>query len=379
MPSLPNIQLLVPGLCGPLPIYESLAENKGLVEVYSQLAKAAQQPLFSHSIESLLIQRFGLNPIQTLPSAALSLAGYVADDAGRNGAQPLLVERAFIRRLLAEDYYFLHADPVHLRAEMDHAVLAAGGEELTVSSQEAKAMSAKLSHHFRQDGVEVFAVDATHWFVAIKKTQSLHTTRLTDAIGRNVNFILPEGKDAAYWKSFLNEAQMLLHLCEANQQREQNGEQTLNSIWLHGGGQLPSSVDPAISSVVSDNIMVCGLAKQAGRPLYRCSDYLDPRSSILNEKFYADIFYTDINNQSEVMVYLDTLLPWLPYMDTTMWQQRVIKLYQQWFAPLLEQVRAGRLTMDVYPDNKQKYHFSRHYALRFWRQTKIEDYVSVYA
>ncbi len=374
MSSLPHIQLLVPGLCGPLPIYESLAENKVLVEVYSQLAKAVQQPLFSHSVEDLLIQLFGLNPAQTLPSAALSLAGYLADDAGGNGAQPLLVERAFIRRLLAENYYFLHADPVHLRAEMDHAVLAAGSQELTISSQEAEAMSAKLSQHFRQDGVEVFAVDATHWFVAIKKAQTLHTTRLTDAIGRNVNFILPEGEDATYWKSFLNEAQMLLHLCEANQQREQNGQQTLNSIWLHGGGQLPSSVHPAINSVVSDNIMVCGLAKQAGRPFYQCSDCLDPCSSILTEKFY-----TDINNQSEVMIYLDTLLPWLPYMDTTMWQQQVIKLYQQWFAPLLEQVRAGKLTMDIYPDNKQKYRFSRHYALRFWRQAKIEDYVSVYA
>jgi len=369
MPGIPNIQLLVPGLCGPVPTDESLAENKRFMDVYSQLEKATRQSLSSHCIEDLLVQLFALDPAQALPSAALSLAGYLADDAGR----PLLVERKFIRQLLAEDYYFLHADPVHLRAEMDHAVLVSG-QELRISSPEAEALSAKLNDHFRPDGVVIFAVDASHWFVAIKKAQSLHTTRLTDAIGRNVNFILPQGENANYWKSFLNEAQMLLHLCEENQCREQTGQQTLNSVWLHGGGRLPASLHTTIDSVYSDNIMFCGLAKQAQRPFYPCRDCFSLQSSTLSENFYAEI-----NHQSDVMVYLDTLLPWLPYTDTTMWQQQVMKLYQQWFVPLLKQVRAGRLTVDIYPGNNRKYRFSRAYALRFWRQAKIEDYVSVYA
>jgi len=367
MSKIPHLQMLVPGLCGPLPGIQQIVDDQNVKNVFSQLAKAELKALPSHDLHSLLIHLFKLetkNPTtcDSFPAAALSLLGCTEQ---HNDRQFLSKEEMI--DLDVENNYFLHADPVHLRAEMDHAVLVGTGD-LNLASAESKELSQKLHQHFKEDDVDVFAVDANHWYVKTKNSQEISTVNLTDAIGRNVNFILPSGHDETYWKQFLNESQMLLHMDENNQQRECHGQLPVNSVWLHGGGALSDlalNEVNNISSVCSDDRVLIGLAKHCDLPKCHSVDSVEK-------------LYLRISEQDKPLLHINSLLPWLNYTDTQMWQQQLEKVYASWLKPLLAMVKQGKLRLTLYPCNNQSYTFNRRYHYKFWRKDRIENYVSTY-
>ena len=359
MSSVPDLQLLVPGLCGPLPEIQPLLTDTDCQRVFSLLAKARATTLETDRLAPLLANLFKLDINDEFPSAALSLRGYL-----ERGETPLTMPAAELEGLLNGGGYFLHADPVHLRADMDHAILL-GTQELNIGPIEATALTQQLQTHFAEDDVRLFAMDAAHWFVHVKQPQALQTVELSDAVGRNVNFILPQGEDASYWKSFLNEAQMLLSMQAENQQREQQGQLTVNSVWLHGGGCLPSVQEMTVSAVYSDDALLQGLANIS-----------DLTCSPVDAS--VDVFMSQIAEQAMPLLYINSLSPWLNYTDAEMWRRQLQVFATQWLQPLLAQVRQGKLTLTLYPANNQCYHFGRFDSYRFWRKAKIENYVSHY-
>ncbi len=109
--------------------------------------------------------------------------------------------------LLANDLYddslfYMHADPVHLRAELDHAVLTSY-VDLEIKDSETNEIYEVLNKHFNDDGLSFFCVNNGQWFVSSKDEIALETTPLLEAIGRNINFLLPKGRDQSVWKRFL--------------------------------------------------------------------------------------------------------------------------------------------------------------------------------
>ncbi len=366
MSDIPHLQLLVPGFCGPLPEISQLSSNKKICQIFSDLAMANAESIIHKDLHSLLADLFCIDTVPDFPSAALSLLGHITHDssawlAGENVAASDLKKN-----------YFLHADPVHLRAEMDHAILV-GTQDLDLATQDVKALVGMLQQHFSQDDVSVFSLDVQHWFIGVKKQQNLTTVPLAEAVGRNVNFILPEGEDSVYWRQFLNESQMLLYTHEVNQQREASGQLSVNSLWLYGGGALPDSrhrdgID--ISSVCSDSFLASGIAS-----LYELSLYSLPTQ--------VAAYYQQIKSENKPLLYIDSLLPWLNYTDTDVWQQQIEKIYSLYLEPLLKIVRQGKLELTLHPCNGQSYTFKRKYHYRLYKylsrqRAKPEDYVSTY-
>ncbi len=390
MPGIPQLQLLIPGLCGPLPDIEALLKDKNCQAIFSEIAKSRLTILSDNNLYALLAHFFLMEETEDFPSAALSLLACAEQSEYESGVQSLFMSKKAIQKLLCSDNYFLHADPVHLCADMDHAILT-GSQDLNLSVQEAKQLSQKLHDHFKVDGLNIFAMDASHWYLSVEKSPSLTTTSLKDAIGRNVNFILPSGDSAGYWKQFLNESQMLLHMHECNQQREQMGRLAVNSLWLHGGGCLPEKtrIDKAateISAIICDDMLLQGLAQYYKLPWYDVNSFYNENNAISEFEIKNSIesFYEKIKNQTKPLLYINTLLPWLNYTDTSMWQQHLLEFYQQWLKPLLVLVRQGRIKLELYPCNNKKFGFDRFYRYRlyspeFWRNTKIEDYVNTYS
>ena len=406
--TIPHLQLLIPGLCGPLPsspqLLENLANNQKLQSVYNALDKAHAQKSACDHLYPLLSQLFQLD-IDTVragnetgqytffPSAAFSLLALCEQDNDK-----ILLSSQQIKNLDVQHGYFMHADPVHLRAEMDHAILV-GTADLNLSSAESNQLTETLHQHFSADGLEVFAMDANHWFVKVseekrQQQQDFATVSLADAVGRNVNFILPTGGNSTYWKQFLNESQMLLHMHENNQSREQQGQITLNSVWLHGAGCLPQIKDnktdnknnmdglptSALSSVCADDMLLMGLANYSGLPLYRPEAFESDASGVAGIRYYEKI-----KHQPKPLLYLDTLVPWLNYTESAMWQQQLEKIHDVWLKPLLDKVKQGKLRLSLYPCNDQIFDFEPYYQykagvsqLMFWQKTKINNYVSTY-
>ncbi len=379
-----QLQLLVPGLCGPLPDNKQLEHDPVLIRLFNTLARArVATGEENNAIEkdnavekengyALLSTLFAMHVSAEFPAAALSLSAYLQ----YKPADMLFGSTADIAHYLQAGYYFLHADPVHLRVEMDHAILQSPAD-LQLTPAETIAFCEQQQAHFSADGIHFFATDASHCYVCIKKPQLLHTTRLQHAIGRNIHFILPAGEDAIYWKQFLNESQMLLFNHPANQRREQTGQLTLNSLWLHGGGCLPAAESRGtgdIDLVCANDFLLAGLADYFKIPWCEIDDIKAGNWSV--------DFYRRIKNYRKPLLYFDCLLPWLHYTDTRMWQQQVNLFYQYCLLPLLVLVRQGKLNIDLYPLNDtmpdKKYHFHHYYACRFWRRAKIKNYVDTY-
>lgn len=364
-----ELHIVVPGICGPLAETESVKNSPVLKKWISTLSRAScvSSPA---NVNDVLASIFKLKIKTDFPSAALTLLANDMLDASR---------------------FYMHADPVHLRADMDHAVLTSS-EDLNINDNESKLLCEALNQHFSQDGLRFLSLQNNQWFVVTEKAIHMSTTPLTEAVGRNVNFILPEGEHATRWKQLLTEVQMLMFAHDVNITRENNGFMTINSLWFHGSGELPGVINDAmtetktdehgstvaepcqseissdVSSVCSNQDMLKGLAK-----LVKC-DYLTVPDSA-NE--YASHLLAYKNNSVNVL-HLSELEHLVNYTDVNLWLDKLTERLDHWIYPLLKVAYKNNIKVILYPCNKRQYHFSKYDFLKFWQQGKLEQHVNRY-
>jgi len=161
--------------------------------------------------------------------------------------------------------YVLRADPVSLVAGRTDVMLAGRIDDLDAS--EAAALIATLNVHFERDRLVFHAPRPEAWFVTIDETPELSTTPLS-AVRGSLHPHLPAGNDAAKWRRWLSEMQMLLHEHPANDAREARGRLPVTGIWISDGGRLANigSVAPAAVFATAGRAgdVARGLARLAG-------------------------------------------------------------------------------------------------------------------
>lgn len=350
-----ELHIVVPGICGPLAEIQSLKNNDVLKRWVGVLAKSKATPSQSN-VNDVIASIFKINAGNDFPSAALTLLADEKYDA---------------------DKYYMHADPVHLQADMDHAILTSS-QDLNISESEAEILCDLLNRHFNQDGLEFIRLNNDQWFLSADNNIHLETTSLAEAIGRNINFILPTGNDSTRWKQVLTEAQMLLHSHDVNAVRENAGETSINSLWFHGAGKLNDGLsreddaDTFVSSVCSDEKMLQGLAS------YLNCAYMAVPASL--DK-YTESLITNNNNSVNVL-HLSELEHLVNYSDVSIWLEKTTELLERWIYPLLKTAHKNNIRVTLYPCNKTRYHFSKYDYLRFyrdaWGKEKLEKYVGSY-
>lgn len=340
-----ELHLIVPGICGPLAETQSLASSKVLQRWLRTLAKSSYMPS-ANTVDDVLAEILDLNIKADFPSAALTL---LAKDMYGSGK------------------FYMHADPVHLQADMDHAVLTSSAD-LDINVDEATVFCRILNQHFNQDGLEFFAINKDQWFVSSNDRIDMITTPLVEATGRNVNFILPQGDDSVRWKQVLTEAQMLLHSHELNAAREDAGQLSINSLWFHGSGELSALNSTGIDVICSKDDMFKGLASHI-----QC-DYLKV-SDTVNE--YAG-FLLSCKPGSKNVLHISELGHLVNYTDVSMWLGKLTELLDSWIYPLLKITNKNNIKVTLYPCNGKRYQFSRYDFLKFWRQDELEKHVGSY-
>ena len=356
MPVCSELHLIVPGLCGPLAETQSVKNSAVLKKWINTLSRASccSSPA---NVNDVLVSVFNLKIKTDFPSAALTLLANDMYDVSR---------------------FYMHADPVHLQADMDHAVLTSS-EDLNISNNESTVLCETLNQHFNQDGLRFIVLQNNQWFVAAEKEIHMSTTPLVEAVGRNVNFILPEGEHSTRWKQLLTEAQMLMFSHDVNTTRENNGFMSINSLWFHGCGELPETLDIAhgrvasevgsdVSSVCSNQDMMKGLAKLIN------SDYLTLPDTA-NE--YASHLLAYKKNSVNVL-HLSEIEHLVNYTDVSLWLDKLSELLDHWIYPLLKVANKNNIKVILYPCNKKQYHFSKYDYLKFWQQGKLEQHVNSY-
>lgn len=243
------LQLVAPSLYTSLRALSSAGakEYPALTMLYS---RGHQQALESDNLEELICRQFGVTRQTDWPLAAITYAF----DEGRPGSD-----------------YWLRADPVHVLLNRNKLILR---DDLTLTADEAQALCNALAAHFG-DTLAPRPMQPDRWYMRLAEDPCISTTPPSQAMGKPIDPLLPQGTGAMHWRKLLNEAQMLLFSHPVNQSRESRGQPTVNSLWLWGGGTLPANrIAPLNSDFYGYDFTATAVAKFAGVTVHALPNHL---------------------------------------------------------------------------------------------------------
>ena len=204
-----------------------------LTLVLPNLLEAAQDELASASAPGLSRLLSSAAPPVLEPDGALAIACAAFGIAKQDDwpAAPWLARTAGID---PGARYWLCAAPVTLEVGRDEVRLARSVGDL--DQGESTALLSALQAHFVSDGIEFVERGPGRWWVALAEPQRLETSPPDAALGKPLIAHLPRGADAARWRRWQSEMQMLLFDHPVNRARESEGRPPVNYVWLWGGG-----------------------------------------------------------------------------------------------------------------------------------------------
>ena len=355
-----EIHLVIPGICGPVAELHTLQSSTEVKKWIAILSKAtlskttglsADGSASQESSYDVLSAITGLQCDTDFPSAAFTLLARDEDnDNSRN---------------------YMYADPVHLQADLDHAILTSS-VDLNISESESADLCTILNQHFEQDGLNFERLNKDEWLLSSPNKIEMSTTPLSQAVARNVNFILPKGKGSDYWKKILTEAQMLMYSSDVNSHRESIGEQSINSLWFHGSGELPdikeTTKNAKVSSTCSNDVVLKGFAKHIG------SDYV---RMPLSANDYIDYLLSKHRGKASLF-HLAELEHLINYTDSNIWLEKLTELLETWIYPLIKLAEKNNIKVVLYPCDNKQYHFSKYDVMKFWRKAQLDNYIPTY-
>lgn len=197
-----------------------------------------------------------------------TVAGFVAGlDGYFDVCMQPLPAAALTRQQLAGDAgsdVWLCADPAWVQPELNGVrLMACGG--LSLTDADARAFADALQPAFDDAGIELLITTPQRWHLRLPAGTALPPFDPTElALGEDLLQHLPQGAQGRRWRVLLNDIQVLLHQHPLNRERAAKGLTPINSVWLWGGGALPSRVRSELAGVLGDDPLLLALAAGAG-------------------------------------------------------------------------------------------------------------------
>jgi hypothetical protein len=245
------------------------------------------------------------------------------------------------------DGYWLCADPVHLRVDRDRVMLFGG---LSLEQSEADTLAQEFNRMFGADGLHLEVPAPERWYLRSPEPLDSATPPTAELSGRYLDGALQEGRQAAYWRRFQTEMQMLMHMSAVNHAREAAGRVTVSGIWPWGGGYLPSAPPTIWATVISGAPLARGWARLSGG-----ASEIQPRLQQIPA--------------GPVLVVYDALDRALEACDLSAWEQAAEQLEADWLAPALAALKAGRVACIELASDGRLWRLRRRDLYRFWRRT----------
>lgn len=301
------------------------------------LARGRRARSEARSLERWLVDGFA-SAGQPLAAGALTLAG--------SGLPP-------------GDAFWVRADPVHLHLGRDSLTLVPP-DAMQIASDEAAALCAALSAHF-EGKTQFVPASPARWCARLSAPETFTDASALARAGYDVDERLRSGEVPAAWHAFLNEAQMLLHAHPVNEAREARGERTINSVWLWGGGVTPRELHAPWHSVCAGEPIALGLARLAGkRALPLAANAVE--------------WIRLLHGEGRQLAVLEAMRAPTALHDSAAGREALAALERDWFAPLLDALKANRIGMlSIHvPDAAecQSFETVRGDLRRFWRRTR---------
>lgn len=295
-PASGSVTIYVPGLDGRVE-----APQSAPLAVSRVLARARQHPWDLEGYASRAAALFGL-------PASAGLAALARLGEGR-----------------APDHrWWVRCDPVHLVVDR-HRLLLLDNDSLRLGAEDAARLGARVAQVFAPDGGVLEVVAPTRWYLSLAAPEPLQVAEMAEVAGRDIHSFLPTG-NAAYWRTRLNEAQMLLHEGLAGGHGGEAARGEANSVWLWGPGYAPAPTRAVFARVFADDVLIQGMARMveaAVAPLPAGPTALDGGAATL-------------------AVWPTAQAP-VQYGDSEAWANALETLVATWWEPLAHELRAGRL------------------------------------
>lgn len=296
---MPNVTLFIPALVPPAAEGMSAPSTQRFPALERLLARAQASSTACMTMAAWLCDRFGVKKQLDWPAAPVAMHGE-GEDPGRS--------------------YWLFASPVHLRVHRDQLVLLPP-HSLAVTQAESQALTETLNRHFSPDGLTFVAPHPQRWYLRSESFPDLRTTALEEALGRDIDRLLPTGDDGMRYHHLFNEIQMLLHDHPVNEKRDRAGVLLINSVWFCEGGTLPPASQASWATAIGDTPLLKGLGRLANVPVTGLSGGLN------------------FVETGDALV----VLPEGFAGDGAEWAGHIGKLEQEWIAPLLQRLRSGEI------------------------------------
>jgi hypothetical protein len=159
--------------------------------------------------------------------------------------------------------------PVHLHATRDHLILMGQNQVDLTQSESAELLHAALPL-IEEDFQNPILFQGQHyWFISAGPFSNLDSYSVDQAHGRNIDWWMPRDTSeegiARHWRKLQNEIQMLWHIGPVNEEREQCGMPSINSLWISGIGKLSDMQTPQLvqqsKHLYGPHPVLAGLAK----------------------------------------------------------------------------------------------------------------------
>jgi len=337
-----QLHLVVPGLLGPfadeLPTYiQQQFKQVKFNQLNKLLSRSKSSDVKAESYYETLVHLL-------CPQCELSLCQLTA---------------TFDKIDLAEGFYY-KADPVHFKAESDHAVLI-GADIVSPTRDEAALLIDSFNRHFLEEKLSLHFTDKNRWYLKSNRPLALAFTSLDYALGRDIKHFMPqdaaEAGDALWWRKILNEAQMLFFQHEVNQRREARGALAINGLWLWDVPASSSGDEKIqVNQLFADEVMALALAS--------C---LPEQSAIMKRS--ANEF--EMIDSSAVLV-LDTVYESVCYGDVDAWLEALTEFCAEPLQRVMNLLYSKKIDeIQIYPCNGRVYKIDRMQLMKFWKKNLL--------
>lgn len=251
--------------------------------------------------------------------------------------------------------WWLRADPVHLRVDPGALVLT-DPAAIRISPAEAEALTGAINAELGDRAPRLRAPVANRWYLRMDAPADLETVPPSEVWGGAIGDHLPRGSDAAVWRAWTNDVQMILHGNPVNRAREARGAPAVNSVWLWGGGRLPRVGTGRWQSVTATDPLALGLGVLSGASTVPAVD--DAGAWLARSRAPGDHLLIFESSRASLRL-----------ADVEAWRAGVARLEDDWMAPLLAALAEGVIRgVRLCPGDGVDYLLRRRSLGRWWRR-----------
>lgn len=242
------------------------------------------------------------------------------------------------------------AQCIHLEARVDR-VYASVSPPPPFTPDEWREIEQGFNQSFGATGQSLVGGSGDQACLASTAVMDADTTDPVRVRGSDIHAGLPSGPGADGLKRLMTEIQMWLHDHPVNMRREERGVDTVNALWIWGGGRLPErGAAVALPALFGADAFLSGLWQLKGGAPLPLPVSLDAIDLATNPLVVVALESTPGSSQTSA--------------------QALVALERDWFAPAIAALRRGQLARVQLHANDRLHSLGRSGLWRLWRQRR---------